>query len=194
MSGGFLSSWWRKAFGRGSSNAGRRPVKRRSRLAVESLEDRRLMAAGLVAAYAFNEGSGTTLLDSSGNGNNGTISNATWTTAGKYGGALSFNGTNSLVSVANAPSLNLTNGMTLEAWVKPTSLNSADQGWDALPSRLPPLPSLDRAGSEVSNLVGRITRTGAKDRTRALLRGLGWPPTERNSSRAMRRPAASPDA
>src|SRR5262249_48117924 len=49
---------------------------------------------GLVAAYGFNEGAGTVLTDISGNGNTGTISGATWTTAGKFGGALQFNGTN----------------------------------------------------------------------------------------------------
>ncbi|MGZ4392530.1 MAG: hypothetical protein ACXVRK_10510, partial [Gaiellaceae bacterium] len=47
---------------------------------------------GLVAAYAFDEGSGATVTDQSGNGNNGTLTTTTWTTAGKYGGALSFNG------------------------------------------------------------------------------------------------------
>jgi hypothetical protein len=79
---------------------------------------------GLVAAYGFNEGSGTLVSDVSGNGNNGTISGATWTTSGKYGKALNFNGTNALVSVNNAPSLQLTNAMTLEAWVYPTTVNS----------------------------------------------------------------------
>ena len=48
---------------------------------------------GLVAAYGFDEGSGTTVTDASGNGNNGTITNATWVTTGKYGEALKFNGT-----------------------------------------------------------------------------------------------------
>src|SRR2546426_12722664 len=43
---------------------------------------------GLVAAYAFSEGSGTTVADISGNNNNGTISAATWTTAGRFGNAL----------------------------------------------------------------------------------------------------------
>src|SRR6202044_1122494 len=52
---------------------------------------------GLVAAYDFNAGSVTTVSDVSGNGNTGTIFNATWTTSGKYGGALSFNGTNAQV-------------------------------------------------------------------------------------------------
>ncbi len=79
---------------------------------------------GLVAAYNFNEGSGTLLTDLSGNANNGTISGATWTTSGKYGNALSFNGTNALVTVNNAPSLQLTSAMTLEAWVYPTTVSN----------------------------------------------------------------------
>ena len=82
-------------------------------------------AFGLVAAYGFNEGSGTTANDVSGNGNNGTISGATWTSLGKYGNALNFNGTNARVTVGNAPSLQLTSGMTLEAWVYPTTLSSS---------------------------------------------------------------------
>jgi hypothetical protein len=77
-------------------------------------------APGLVAAYGFNEGSGTVVNDASGNGNNGTINGATWTTSGKYGNALNFNGTNALVTINNAASLQLTTGMTLEAWVYPT--------------------------------------------------------------------------
>src|SRR5690348_15395356 len=40
---------------------------------------------GLVAAYAFSEGAGTTVSDLSGNGHNGAVVNATWSTAGKYG-------------------------------------------------------------------------------------------------------------
>jgi len=92
-------------------------------LGLEPLEERSLLS--LVAAYGFNEGSGTTLTDLSGNGNNGTISGATWTTSGKYGGALSFNGTSSTVTIKNSPSLDLTTGMTLEAWVNPTTVSSA---------------------------------------------------------------------
>ena len=82
-------------------------------------------STGLVAAYSFNEGSGSTVHDSSGNGNNGTISNATWSTAGKYGDALVFNGTNALVTIPDAASLHLTTGMTLEAWVDPSTVTSA---------------------------------------------------------------------
>jgi hypothetical protein len=80
--------------------------------------------AGLVAAYSFDEGSGTTVADASGNGNTGTISNATWV-QGKYGNGLQFTGaTNSYVSVPDAASLDLTTAVTLEAWVNPSSLAS----------------------------------------------------------------------
>jgi hypothetical protein len=75
---------------------------------------------GLVAAFGFNEGSGVQVNDASGQGNTGTISSATWSPSGKFGSALSFNGTSSWVTVADAASLDLTAGMTLEAWVNPT--------------------------------------------------------------------------
>jgi PKD repeat protein len=81
---------------------------------------------GLVAAYSFNEGAGVTVFDASGNLNSGTISGAVWTTAGKYGKALQFNGLVDWVTVADANSLDLSNGMTLEAWVFP--MNSP-AGW-----------------------------------------------------------------
>ena len=79
-------------------------------------------STGLVAAFGFEENTGTSTLDSSGTGNNGTVANATWSTAGRFGNALSFNGTNATVNVADAASLDLTNGMTVEAWVNPASL------------------------------------------------------------------------
>jgi len=81
--------------------------------------------SGLVAAYSFNEGTGTTLADISGSGNTGTIGTATWTTAGRYGSALAFNGTTARVDVSDAVSLHLAAGMTLEAWVNPAAVSSA---------------------------------------------------------------------
>ena len=80
--------------------------------------------AGLVAAYGFNEGAGTTVIDTSGNGNNGTISGATWTASGKYGNALVFNGANALVTINNSASLQLSTAMTLEAWVNPSVVSN----------------------------------------------------------------------
>jgi hypothetical protein len=82
-------------------------------------------AAGLVGAWGFNEGTGTTAADVSGLVNTGSNGGATWTAAGKFAGALSFNGASALVTVLNAPSLQLSSGMTLEAWVKPSVITSA---------------------------------------------------------------------
>ncbi len=78
-------------------------------------------AVGLVAAYGFNEGIGTTLNDASGNGHTGTISGASWSTQGKFGNALSFDGVDDWATVNASAQLTLTTGMTLEAWVFPTS-------------------------------------------------------------------------
>lgn len=74
---------------------------------------------GLVAAYGFEEGRGVTTADASGNRNDGNTGRATWTKNGKFGNALEFNGYNAMVSIADSPTLDLVNGMTLEAWVKP---------------------------------------------------------------------------
>jgi hypothetical protein len=82
-------------------------------------------AAGLVAAWSFDEGAGAEAVDATGNGRNGAVSGAAWTAAGKFGNALSFDGLNDWVTVADADALDLTTGMTLEAWVNPASLS----GW-----------------------------------------------------------------
>lgn len=84
---------------------------------------------GLVAAYGFDEASGTQVLDASGRGNHGTLSNATRTAQAKFGRALSFNGSNSLVTVADSASLDLTSAMTLSAWVYPAAYVN---GWKSL--------------------------------------------------------------
>jgi PKD repeat protein/glucose/arabinose dehydrogenase len=81
-------------------------------------------ASGLVGAWGFNETTGTTATDSSGAGNTGTLSGATRTTAGRYGGALSFDGVNDWVTVADSASLDLTTGITMEAWVRPAALGT----------------------------------------------------------------------
>jgi hypothetical protein len=81
------------------------------------------VSSGLVAAYNFDEGAGALLFDTSGNGNVGSIVDATWA-AGRSGTALSFT-SKSLVTVADSASLDLTAGMTLEAWVRPATTNNA---------------------------------------------------------------------
>lgn len=89
-------------------------------LSAEPLEDRSVPA--LVAAFGFEEASGTTAVDSSTANNPGTLNGAV-RAAGRYGQGLSFNGTNSWVTVNDAASLRLTTGMTLSAWVYPTAVD-----------------------------------------------------------------------
>jgi hypothetical protein len=81
--------------------------------------------------YKFDEGYGTTA-NNAGNGgsaDNGTISNATWTNDGKFGKALSFNGTNNIVTVANPTTFDfVTSDFTLSAWVNPAATQSSGTG------------------------------------------------------------------
>ena len=103
---------------------------------------------GLVAAYSFDAGTGTTLADSSGLANTGTISGATWA-AGKNGGALTFDGVNDSVTVPDTASLDLSTGMTIEAWVRPDRDRRLAHGrseGDERQPRLRPLLRLARTG------------------------------------------------
>lgn len=65
-------------------------------------------------------GNGTTWTDISGNGNNAVLSSGV-TYSNTNGGALTFDGVNGWASVLNSSSLNLVNGVTIAAWINPTS-------------------------------------------------------------------------
>jgi hypothetical protein len=80
--------------------------------------------AGLVAAYSFDEGGGTNVNDAAGAANNGALSGPAWRSAGRFGGALDFDGANDLVTIADQAELDLTDGMTLEAWVNPSAIGA----------------------------------------------------------------------
>ena len=86
--------------------------------------DVQLITGGPVAAYGFDEGSGPTVADLSGNDNTGTLHGTVdWTSEGKFGSALVFHGSG-FVTVPSSASLDLTSGMTLEAWVYPTAMST----------------------------------------------------------------------
>lgn len=72
-------------------------------------------------SLGFDEGSGTVAKDKSAKTNNGTIVGAKRTTGGKHGSALTFDGINDYVTVPDSASLDLTVGMTIEAWLYPTA-------------------------------------------------------------------------
>ena len=118
--------------------------------------------AGLVAAYGFEETSGTQAQNASGQANHGTHNNGTRTTSGKFGRALSFNGSSSVVTVNDSASLDLTNAMTLSAWVHPTSWAS---GWKTVlqKGRSGGLAYALNANSD-TNLPKTTVRIGSYDR------------------------------
>ena len=88
--------------------------------------------AGLVAGYSFDAGSGSSVADVSGNGNTGSVLGASWSAQGRYGGAMWFNGSSSVVQVASSSSLGLSSAMTLSAWINPAASQS---GWRTIVQR-----------------------------------------------------------
>src|SRR5262245_19112777 len=76
---------------------------------------------GPVAAYAFNETSGTTTADVSGNGIVGTLTNGATFAAGKNGNAVNLDGVNDFVNLGNSRVLRLTGSVTISAWINSTS-------------------------------------------------------------------------
>ena len=88
---------------------------------------------GLVAAFGFEELAGTTAIDSSAGPINGTFGAGaaapTRVAIGRFGRAVSFDGGDTInVPDVGTTKLDLTNGMTLEAWVNPSSMS----GWESV--------------------------------------------------------------
>jgi hypothetical protein len=75
----------------------------------------------LVGWWKFDEGSGAIAHDSSGNGNDGTLNGPVeWVEEGKIGGALAFTGPYNYVQVQDSPSLDMTDALTIAAWINPS--------------------------------------------------------------------------
>jgi hypothetical protein len=97
--------------------------------------------ANLVGAWDLNEGSGSTVTDSSGNGYNGTIVDAAWD-AGQDGSALLFNGTSAYVNIDGFKGITAVDGVqqafTVSNWIK-TEYGEGEMvtwGTNAAPERL----------------------------------------------------------
>jgi hypothetical protein len=111
----------------------------------------RSSAASLVGAYSFDEATGRSVADDSGNGNVGRVTGATWA-PGRYGSALSFDGAGDIVRVPASSSLNVGSGLTLSAWIRPTA---SQTGWRTIAQRERDTFFLN-AGSDLEDLGGWV--------------------------------------
>jgi len=85
-------------------------------------------SAGLIFAMTFDEGSGSTVHDLSGNGNHGSVMGTTDWGAGKHNGGFSFDGA-TYITVPNAePLSSLTHPMSVGLWINPDELG----GWRSI--------------------------------------------------------------
>jgi glucose/arabinose dehydrogenase/PKD repeat protein len=84
-------------------------------------------AAGLVAAYSFDQGAGSAATDSSGHGNTANLANGVAWVPGVHGDAVSFDGVNDYITIPNSASTDISgNALTLSMWINPRALTSGD--------------------------------------------------------------------
>lgn len=71
----------------------------------------------VIASWDFDQGAGTVLRDTSGNGHDGVIHGATWS-SGRFGGGLHFDGQDDDVEVPASPTFDVDDALSLEVWAK----------------------------------------------------------------------------
>jgi hypothetical protein len=83
----------------------------------------------LVAHWKFDDGSGTTLFDSSGNGHDGTLMGDPKWVSGHLGGALEFDGDGDYVDCGSSPDFEIPVNISITCWIK---VNQFDKTWQAI--------------------------------------------------------------
>ena len=115
-------------------------------------------STGLVAAWSFEEASGSLATDSSGNGNTATQLNGVARTPGASGGGLTFDGVDDYLSVPNSPSLDISGtGLTLRMSIKPQATGAdstvLSKSWGTTMTSPYYQYGLELAGGTVPNLM-----------------------------------------
>jgi len=87
-----------------------------------------------VAIWTFDEGSGNVVKDSSGNGNDGKFVKEPKWVNGKFGKALEFSGAGDYVDCGNAKSFDITDAITIVAWINPANEAFTHQDFVGKPS------------------------------------------------------------
>jgi hypothetical protein len=83
----------------------------------------------LVAHWKFDDGSGTTLFDSSGNGHDGTLVGDPQWVSGMLGGALEFDGAGDYVDCGSSPDYEIAVNISITCWIK---VNQFTPTWQAI--------------------------------------------------------------
>jgi hypothetical protein len=83
----------------------------------------------LIGYWKFDETSGTTAQDATGNGNDGTLNGDPQWVAGELGGALEFDGEGDYVDIGNDPIFNITGQITVACWIKVSQFTDS---WQAI--------------------------------------------------------------
>jgi hypothetical protein len=96
--------------------------------------------ADLVGHWALDDGSGTTVADVSGNGNDGTIvNNPTWIPGAVGGTALEFHGLGApggggdYIDCGNDPSLDILGPISIALWIRPGADDPEGSGMETAP-------------------------------------------------------------
>ncbi|MEJ2705418.1 MAG: LamG domain-containing protein, partial [Sedimentisphaerales bacterium] len=154
-------------------------------------------SADLVAQWRLDEGSGTTVSDSSGNDIQGTFVGDPQWVAGKYGGALDFDGDDS-VDFGTPPELVITGDISITCWVNPVGL-TGEQGFAGLDAgyafkghgtgvRFTTPGILDHSSTNITLVAGEwqhVAATFSPDKAEGLIFYYNGVETERMTSSAM---------
>ena len=86
------------------------------------------LTRGLLGRWTFDEGKGAIAGDVSGRDNHGKIMGGAKWAKGKIGGALEFDGSDDFVSIPNEGAFDITDGVTVSAWIR---VESFTKPWQA---------------------------------------------------------------
>ena len=151
--------------------------------------------SGLVAYYPFDETSGDTAIDATGNGNNGTlggispnnpsaepsrVAGIVLSPSPTASAALSFNGTSQFVDLGNPTDLNFSGQITLDAWIMPESTGGLQDiiahGYQTSPDQCRGLPPHQLAATTRSAPGTAITPSPrSRSRPATSANGSTWP-------------------
>ena len=129
-----------------------------------------------VALWHFDEEEGDTVYDASGNDNHGVINGATWTSEGKFGYGLEFDGVDDYIRVLDDPTLDLTDEVTVEAWIK--GVGAGFTGVQRTGDNVGSLPQLQVVGDKIHYVFTNGSQVFTAEMNTD---GTGWSHVQRSS-------------